>query len=296
MESQLSLFDTDNHSNSTVLSNTLKIVKADFVKEEKVSWEELFDGFDEMYAITFSSGIQFTNRLLDKFSYAEIIFGCEEIVDSNIAAIMALQISQIETLVNSKSAINMAEKMKNEALKLYVSRDTKSHEKLFVLKSNEGKMRVITGSANMSASAFCGVQRENIVYFDGEEAFDYYKNRFEDFREKCSDNVNQKVLERMVAGEEDLLRNDPEEIPIAQTIKTKKMVLIEEYSDIDEEEISIVADVKGLEAELKPMLPKPQKDGKILITSEQLHPFKRKYQEQRQIQVAREKQLPNYSS
>ena len=76
----------------------------------------------------------------------------------------------------------------------------------------------------MSASAFCGVQRENIVYFDDNKAYEYYMNRFMDFRDMCSDNVNEKVIQRMVQGEEELLRDEPEMIPIAETIKKKKMI------------------------------------------------------------------------
>ncbi|MDO4189654.1 MAG: phospholipase D family protein [Lachnospiraceae bacterium] len=289
MDLQLSIFDIEG-DNTIHVGDSLKVVKARFEEEERLRWEDLFEGFDELYAITFSSGMRFMEKVLKKFSHAEIIFGCEEVMDNSLAAIMALELTQVETIVKNKAAVYMSERMEKEELKLFVSRDAKSHEKLFLLKNRDGKVRVITGSANMSASAFCGVQRENIVYFDDDKAYEYYMNRFMDFRDMCSDNVNEKVIQRMVQGEEELLRDEPEMIPIAETIKKKKMIVIEESHD--EENIDIVADVRGLEAELKPMLPKPQKDGKILVTAEQMTPFKRKYKEHRQAEVAREKQLP----
>lgn len=291
MSEQISIFDFEDDEKIQI-GTSLNVVKARFESNEKKSWEELFDGYDELYAITFSSGLIFMEKVLKKFSYAEIIFGCEEVMDNSLAAIMALEITQLEAIVKNKSAISLAEMMRDEKLRLYVSRDMKSHEKLFVLKSNEGRTRVITGSANMSSNAFCNVQRENIVYFDDREACDYYMDRFEQFRDLCSDNVNHEVLERMVQGEDELLRDNPEVIPIAETIMKKRMIVIEESKSESDSEVDIIANVKGLEAELKPMLPKPQKDGRILISAEQFMPFKRKYKENRQAEVAREKQLP----
>ena len=58
----------------------LDVVKSKFIGVELLSWEDLFEGYDELYAITFSSGLQCMNDLLDRFSYAEVVFGCEEVV------------------------------------------------------------------------------------------------------------------------------------------------------------------------------------------------------------------------
>ena len=56
------------------------VIGSSFGDEGKaVSYTHL-DGFDELYAITFSSGLQFMNKLLQKFSFAEVIFGCEEVL------------------------------------------------------------------------------------------------------------------------------------------------------------------------------------------------------------------------
>lgn len=38
---------------------SLNIVKALYEDTETTNWEDLFDGFDKLYAITFSSGIDF---------------------------------------------------------------------------------------------------------------------------------------------------------------------------------------------------------------------------------------------
>lgn len=160
----------------SISTQALNVVKAVYADTVETNWEELFDGFDRLYAITFSSGIEFVNKVINKFSYAEVVFGCEKIIANDIAAIMSVQIDSVQRLAKSKSAGNLANRLDDGSLQLYVSRDTKSHEKIFILESADHKrVRVITGSANMSASAFCGIQRENIVCFDDEAAFSHYK-------------------------------------------------------------------------------------------------------------------------
>lgn len=165
---------------ASISTQALSVVKAVYADTVETNWEELFDGFDRLYAITFSSGIEFVNKVINKFSYAEVVFGCEKIIANDIAAIMSVQIDSVQRLAKSKSAGSLANRLDDGSLQLYVSRDTKSHEKIFILESADHKrVRVITGSANMSASAFCGIQRENIVCFDDEAAFSHYKVLFE---------------------------------------------------------------------------------------------------------------------
>lgn len=271
------------------LSAPLKVVHATFTSAEKHDWADLFSGYDELYAVTFSSSIDFVNKVIKKFRHATIIYGCEGVMSSDTAAVIAMQATAVKEIVKHKTAVSMAKRMEDGSLELYVSRDTKSHEKIFILKG-EGKARVITGSANMSASAFCGLQRENIVCFDDQDAYDYYKTLFDDFLSACSDNVSLDVVNALVA-DENYLDENITEVPIVKTVDSKKMVFLEEREDSGEAEI--VASVKGLEAELKPMLPKMKRDsGKVLITGEVTRALKRKYAEHRDMQKAKVKKLP----
>ena len=100
MDLQLSIFDIEG-DNTIHVGDSLKVVKARFEEEERLRWEDLFEGFDELYAITFSSGMHFMEKVLKKFSHAEIIFGCEEVMDNSLAAIMALELTQAETIVKN---------------------------------------------------------------------------------------------------------------------------------------------------------------------------------------------------
>ena len=62
------LFDYDEKKES---SGLLRVAKINFESEEYLTWEDLFSGFDHLCAITFSSGINFVCKLLNKFENAE---------------------------------------------------------------------------------------------------------------------------------------------------------------------------------------------------------------------------------
>lgn len=288
---QLSLFDLhENQKEEVGVTGKLSVVKAKFEQNCKMDYMELFEGFDELYAITFSSGIDFTSRILDMFEYAEIIYGCEGVLSDDIAAIMASQSKIIEKLIRHKSAKKMSLKMNEEKLRLYVSRDMKSHEKIFLLKSKEGRSRVITGSANLSLSAFSGFQRENIIVFDDDLAYDWYKKRFDDFKEICSDYISEKVILSMT-NEPNYLEENIEEVPVLKTLEKKSILILEKSDENDEAEI--IADIKGLESELKPMIPKMfRENGKIYITDDFTKAFKRKYNDEKEVKKVRQRKLP----
>lgn len=277
----------------SISTQALNVVKAVYADTVETNWEELFDGFDRLYAITFSSGIEFVNKVINKFSYAEVVFGCEKIIANDIAAIMSVQIDSVQRLAKSKSAGNLANRLNDGSLQLYVSRDTKSHEKIFILESADHKrVRVITGSANMSASAFCGIQRENIVCFDDEAAFSHYKVLFETFKETCSDNVSYKAVVNTM-NQEDYLKENIKEVPVFQAIEKQKLVFLEQAQPEDEVEYEIVADVKKMQELVKPIMPKmPVQANRIVVAAEPMRVFGKRYTEVRRVAAEAVKQLP----
>lgn len=291
-DSQLTLFDVMPEKIDVTLTQKLKIVNAQFVGEKETDWKNLFSGYDELYGITFSSGIHFMEKVMDMFSHVEMIFGCEGVISNDVAAILAMEAKSVSLIAKSKSARRMAERMEKGEMVLSVSRDTKSHEKIFILRSNDGRTRVITGSGNMSASAFCGLQREDIVCFDDIEAYKYYKERFDSFQEQCSDNINHKVILSTIENN-DYLHDNVGEIPIIKEVDKKQIIILEQSDDVENDECEIIADIKGLEDEMKPLLPKAKKDeGRILLTNEITKAFKRKYKEASELKKVKERNLP----
>ena len=294
-ENQMSLFhlDNDNKENNTIheAGRGIKVVNAKFIDSASLRWNDLFDGFDELYAITFSSGMDFINRVVSKFRHAEVVFGCESTLDLEMDAIIASQVKILQEYVKHKSAKAIAERIQGGMLKLYVSRDTKSHEKIFILKSDAGKTRVITGSANMSASAFCGLQRENIVCFDDYDAYDYYMDLFASFKVNCSDKVQHSTLFASLQDPE-YLEDNIDEVPIIQTVEKKPIILEEVHAENEEPEL--IASIKDYAGELKPIIPKQKKtQGKLIVSKEYIRSIKPKISEERErSKIVKDQRLP----
>ena len=85
----------------------LDVVKMDFIEAESLTWQELFEGFDTLHAITYSSGIGFVYQLLEKFSDAEIIFGCDEVISYSLQEIMAYQCKTIERMKDTAGKMKL---------------------------------------------------------------------------------------------------------------------------------------------------------------------------------------------
>lgn len=251
--------------------NPIDVVQMEFVEAKSMLWQDLFKGFDRMYAITYSSGMKFICDLLETFQYAEVIFGFDDVMTYSLQEIMAHQLKTIERLrsTSSKSKIDLVAKIDNGSLKMFVARKKLSHEKIYLLESKDGKKRVIAGSANMSYSAFSGKQRENISYIDGDKAFDWYKNSFDELKELSSDNISIPAL--TVADDSEKI----DEIPIMKTIQIKKAMVIEPDTDL-KEDIRFVLDVKNLVNKFTPYMPKPDKKGKLILAPETVVQTKRR--------------------
>ena len=260
----LSLFDMDETEESFNGNNKLNVVKMEYIGAELLEWKELFSGFDKLYAITFSSGINFIYKLLDMFEYSEIIFGCESVLSCSMSGIIAYQSNLIKEMREKagKSKINLLDKIDAGKIKFYVARGHLSHEKIYLLESKEGRKRVITGSANMSYNAFSGRQRENICYMDDERAYEWYKDVFESLKEDSTDEFTDRAISRAD------IKENIEDLPIAKTVKHNKVLLLETDEE-KREEINFILDTQNLARNLAPIVPKAdKKTGKIVLTSD----------------------------
>lgn len=260
----LSLFDTDEVQEQFDSNNKLDVVKMEYIGAESIEWKKLFDGFDKLYAITFSSGINFVYRLLNMFEYSEVIFGCEGVLSYNMSEVIAYQNNLIEKMREkaSQSKINLLDKIDSGNAKFYVARKQISHEKIYLLEANDGRKRVVMGSANMSFNAFGGRQRENICYIDGEQAYEWYKDVFDSLKENSTDEITYKAID--IANITDNIDN----LPIAETVKVQKVLALETNKD-NNEEINFILDTQNLAKTLTPIVPKAEKKtGKILLSPE----------------------------
>ncbi len=241
----------------TSYGNRIDVVKMDFLCSETLTWKDLFSGFDELHAITYSSGVNFIYELSKLFCNMEVIFGCEEVMSYSLQEIIAYQSKLIERIRNasSKSKIDLLKRINDNTIHFYVANKQLSHEKIYLLKASDGRRRVITGSANMSYTAFSGHQRENISYIDGEQAYNWYYDVFNTLKDNCTDEISKKAYELSDANDNiDLL-------PIFETTKKNKLLVIEPATDLNDE-IEFRLDITKRAKELEPLMPKAERKSK----------------------------------
>lgn len=287
---ELSLFDQQDEGMSTQNSNhhsLLDVVKAEFIGAETMSWQELFSGFDELYAITYSSGIGFVYQLVEKFQRAEIIFGCDEVISYSLQEIMAYQCKLIERMREKAGKVktDLVSRIEDESLRFYVAHTVLSHEKIYLLSAEDGRKRVVMGSANMSATAFGGRQRENISYIDGDAAYDWYMGCYCALREESTDRISIDAF--TLADSADNL----EELPIAKTVRVRKAMVIQAVQA--QEEVRFVLDVKNLAAKLSSSIPNPdKKTGKIILSPDKIKMIRRQVVADRELEREQRNEYP----
>ncbi len=288
-EMEISLFSAESEELSNEGgSHYLDVIEVKYVNSHRMKWRELFDGFDDIKIITFSSGMDFVSQLLGMFKSAEVIFGCERILSGEQNDVLAYQSLTIEKIQENKTSLNkILSRIDNGTLRFYVSRQALSHEKMYLLSSEEGRKRVVLGSANMSYNAFSGRQRENIVYFDDPEGYDCCLAVFESLKESSSDEISSKVLKV-----EDI-RENTDMLPISETLKKEKIIYIEKAEN--EEETQFILDTKRLSEEYKSMLPKKEKKNtRIALTSSLINYVTHRYRDEKQKEKELRSEYPRF--
>ena len=163
-------------------NNRIKCYHNSLQEVNYMTCEELFEGFNKLQAITFSYDLKFINSLLRQFEYAEILLGGSFIVENDqslkdcIIDVLTDQQQNIETIKKNKRMISM---MQDGDLIIKTAKMVMDHRKVYILSSDDGKTRVITASANMSAKAWNGSHMETYEYDDSNLCFEERKDDFE---------------------------------------------------------------------------------------------------------------------
>lgn len=266
MNRQISLFYTNENPNPTKTNdkNVIQATNVKFIGSEMTNYSLLFDNYDELYAITYSTSINFIPKIAEKFKKCEIIFGNSTVLNSSLEYICAFQTKikegLIKTISNDTSKEKLISLISNNLLSLYISRSTKSHEKIYILKNSlTNKTRVITGSANLSYIAFNGIQREQFIVFDNDiKAYNHYYELFNDFKMSCDTAFSNSELLTLKKNSQiddilpSLLLNDK---PIALT--TEK-----------DNNVSFTTDVEKLAKKYKSIIPSELNKTKFILKPE----------------------------
>gem|GEM_PF-3269374 len=221
MEETIPLFGEDDFYDQELAMT--KVAFSDNVKFRDVGdATELFDGFTEMRAITWSYGLGMVVRLMRKFERVELVFGCSARLENEVKlSALGPLVQQAEVIRNLQGKLGreISSRVDDGTCELYFENTISSHQKLYLLADLErGRYRVITGSANLSNSAWSGDrQKEVVVCYDGKGAYDaFLQSLYEPFKRSCTTHVAdlKAVLDRAdEAGfptVEDLPMLDPE--------------------------------------------------------------------------------------
>ena len=237
--------------------NSINVVQLDFIDSYNSNWIDLFAGYKELYAITFSSQLSFIEKVIKDFDYVEIIFGNETVIGVDISAIFAYQHEVICQINNAKPETKktILDRIENGSLVLWVAKRQLSHEKIYLLSGDTKK--VITGSANLSYAAFTGKQRETINEISGDLAFGYYFSQFEILKQSSSNKIETRHLREYKTN---ILEN-LEILPIIDEIKETSEfdVLTHEPRAESSFSYSVLKNAENLEK----YLPIDDKKGKI---------------------------------
>lgn len=158
----------------------IEVIYSKFIDQRRMDYKALFGGFDHLRVITFSYGLGFVETVADMFEDVEIIIGSMNTVRPDIVDVAMHQKLEMKRLSKRKQLV---ERVKDGSVRIYFNMRKMSHEKLYILSADDGRCRIITGSANLSKRAFTGGQYEEITCFDGDVVmFDNRLARFESLK------------------------------------------------------------------------------------------------------------------
>lgn len=193
------------------------------------STEELFWGFNEIRAITFSYDIKFISKILKMLDYGEIILGARFMVrrdgDLHDLAAEALLLENMTVSESVADAVrtekDLVQLMAEESLLIKSPKRFTDHRKIYLLKSDDGRTRVIKGSANMTHGAWSENQLETFEVDDTYEAYETYLKDFNIVWEE-SDEIPEDVV---IADKKDAPEKD---IPVIKQLAAQKAILLKE--------------------------------------------------------------------
>ena len=274
----------------------LTIFRAEMVAREEANWRDLFDGFESLKVITYSSGLDIILELAGMFADVEVTFGSERILSREHAALeqasgvvrgytfldaVSDQKAFLERLAAElgKSARGLLPRVADGTVRFRVLRKMPSHEKLYLLSSQQ-KFRVISGSANLSLAALSGRQKEVYIVFDGDEAY----RSFADYYTRDAGEAAPVPADHLVTPSENGVqpRTAPiavTEVPCVQMLSTS-VAIVEERPKLPSTGLTVEAlKLAGTEgARLRGLELDGTKSGKTVITATSFFRAYRAYQ------------------
>lgn len=236
----------------------IAITKVKFLSQELSTYEEIFRGYNELRVITYSYALSFIEDIMRYFDRGEVIIGFDKLINKNAAELLALQ--EFSTNFVCRNSY-LQKRIHNDEFRFYVLNDLVSHQKIYLLKADDGRVRTITGSANFSERAWTGEQIECVTVCDDPECYEVYASQYETLQLFATAEISKNAIPIEKDGE------NADELPFFKKLEKEHAIVLHDSQNEEEQEYAFHADKldKEWEDRLKAIKLKPSKDGKILF-------------------------------
>jgi len=259
--SQLSIFEVIPGLQEETIQppgNQIAVTKVKFISQELSTYEELFRGYNELRVITYSYALSFIENIMKYFDRGEVIIGFDKLINKNTAELLALQEFSTNYVCHNTY---LQKRILSDEFRFYVLNDLVSHQKIYLLKADDGRVRTITGSANFSERAWTGEQIECVTVCDDPECYKVYAGQYETLQLFAAAEISKHAVPIKEDGE------NADELPFFKKIEKEQAIVLHDSQNNEEQEYAFHADKldKEWEQRLKAVKLKPAKDGKILF-------------------------------
>ena len=242
-----------NGNNSTINNK----IKCHWVNYKDTTMEcplSLFDGYQDLKVISFSYNFGFIAQLTEKFEQSQIILGAEFIA-SKMNKTIVNQMKEVmanadELRLNLHRNKKLAKRVVEEVVEIRCPLMVIDHRKIYLLKSDGDRKRVIMPSANISARAWTGLnQIENFNVSDDPALYDVYLAEFETAWElsepvvpnaRVTKEINEKSIDELpdkdVSGKETEIYSVESDNPILENATKAvidKAIIVKEVDDME---------------------------------------------------------------
>ena len=164
---------------------SLEAYQMKICRRDMTDWENLFKGFDEIHVITYSVGLAQVRKVMKFFRTGDIIIGCPSLIQQNTAELFAEQEFSLKTVCENPY---LQSRIKDGSFHVYAA-NRHIHSKEYLLKAEDGRTRLILGSANFSVQAWGGGQKEIYLYEDNSEFFESFMEEYRILLEESSSEI-----------------------------------------------------------------------------------------------------------
>ena len=292
MSKNFSLFDdlfADAQESPKPAAKKISVTFARYERTESVAPDELFAGFDELRAVTFSAGVRQIEHVMKNFQRGEVIIGNHEQISTDLAEVLALQKFAVDVSKNSYLQRRIAAR----DFKLYVT--DRVHAKIYLLCADDGRCRVILTSANFSANAWQNRQRETFVVMDEPAAYEHYLSVFDEFKNSSAEEID--VTARPLKDDGSNLEQLP---AIKNAAYVKSAVVVHELPPESSEEADYLLAQQSTAQKFRELFKEvdvhSDTHGKTLLVAEKIIRMKKIMRRAHEEDVARRKNMPTPSA